>query len=335
MNVQSRVQVSDSSAIGGARRAAMQIAVDAGADETQAGRVAIVATELATNLVRHAGRGQLLLQALRLDSGTVLELVALDSGPGMSDPQRCLSDGYSTGGTSGNGLGAVRRLSQFFDLYSLPGRGAAVVSRVAIGAVSRAPADPLHFGAVSIAVDGENVCGDGWQIAFREGVLALMLVDGLGHGLCAHEASNEAAAAFAENPLMPPTTLLLQAHERMSSTRGGALACARVDTARGQLSYAGIGNISGSMVAGTRGQGLVSHNGTVGAQMRRVQGFDYAWAADNLLVMHSDGLSARWNLADYPGLASRHPALIAALLYRDCSRPRDDATIVVARIGAL
>jgi len=337
MNAQRRIKVSDASAIGVARRTATQVALDAGADETQSGRVAIVASELATNLVRHAGRGELLVQALTLEGGRYLELLAVDSGPGMRDPQRCLSDGFSTGGTSGNGLGAVRRMSQLFDVYSLPERGTAIVSRVAIGNIPRLQPQPaaaeMEFGAVNVALEGETVCGDAWQLAHNDTGLALIVADGLGHGLCAHEASIQALAVFAENPWAAPTMLLGQAHDRMSSTRGGSVACAVIDAQRGRLSYAGVGNISGALVGGARGQGLVSHNGTVGAQMRRLQGFDYAWSREQLLVMHSDGVSARWHLSDYPGLGSCHPALIAAVLYRDHSRPRDDATIVVARLG--
>jgi anti-sigma regulatory factor (Ser/Thr protein kinase) len=338
MNGQRRIVVSDSSAIGVARRVATQIATENGADETQAGRVAIVATELATNLVRHAGRGDLLLQVLKLDSGPVVELLAIDAGPGMSDPQRCLSDGYSTAGTAGNGLGAIRRMAQFFDLYSLPDRGTVLVARIAIGATIDAPAPSMHavhYGAICIALAGETVCGDGWQIAHTDTALSLIVSDGLGHGLSAHEASNEALAAFAAQPWSPPTATLGRAHERMSSTRGGAVACAIIDSERGNLCYAGVGNVAGCLIGGERSQGLVSHNGTVGAQMRRVQAFEYPWMPQQVLVMHSDGLSARWHLSDYPGLMSRHPALIAAVLFRDHARARDDATVVVAKFGSV
>jgi hypothetical protein len=74
----------------------------------------------------------------------------------------------------------------------------------------------------------------------------------------------------------------------------------------------------------------VSHNGTLGFQFRRLQQFEYAFGTGALLVMHSDGLSARWNLDDHPGLRQRHPAVIAATLHRDHSRGRDDSTVVVS-----
>lgn len=329
MTLQRRMAITDASAIGAARRMATQIAVEAGADETHAGRVAIVASELATNLVRHANGGEFLVQVLD-QAAPVVELVALDSGPGMGDTALCLSDGYSTHGTSGNGLGAVRRLSVFFDVYSQLGKGTVVVARVALSA-RRPPVTAAAFelGAVSVALPGELVCGDGWMLIDNEPKIALMVVDGLGHGLLAHEAARAAKEAFNTTP-WPPVASLQRANEHLSSTRGGAVACALLDRSRGLLSYAGVGNISGTLV-GERNQGLVSHNGTVGAQMKRVQGFDYAWKPNCLLVMHSDGVSARWKLGDYPGLAARHPAIIAAVLFRDFARERDDATIVVLK----
>ena len=182
--------ITDASAIGSARRTATQIAVEAGADETQAGRVAIVASELATNLVRHGGGGSLLMQVLEQPGQPVVELVALDSGAGMGDTSLCLSDGYSTRGTAGNGLGAVRRLSVFFDIYSQPGKGTVVVARLAVSARGAlAPATSFELGAVSVALHGEPICGDGWSLVASGDHIALMVVDGLGHGLLAHEAA--------------------------------------------------------------------------------------------------------------------------------------------------
>jgi hypothetical protein len=84
--------------------------------------------------------------------------------------------------------------------------------------------------------------------------------------------------------------------------------------------------------AGSRG--LFTHNGTVGAQVRKVQEFEYAWPDGGLLVMHSDGLQTRWSMDPYPGLMARHPAVVAGVLYRDFQRGRDDATVLVLRCNS-
>jgi hypothetical protein len=99
----------------------------------------------------------------------------------------------------------------------------------------------------------------------------------------------------------------------------------------GKLHYAGVGNISGVIIDPHRSRGLVSLNGTLGLQSARVRQFDYDYSEDSAVVMHSDGLSARWHLSDYPGLCLKHAAVIAGVLFRDHARKRDDATVLVAR----
>ena len=318
---QRRHLIEEESQIGEARRDAQRLAMQYSLDETQTGRVAIAATELATNLYRHGSGGQLLLQPIKVGDKEAIELLAIDKGRGMSDVNRCLGDGYSTGGTAGTGLGAVRRLSVEFDIYSVPGEGTVVMSRIGPAAGSR-------FGAICIAVQGEIECGDGWALAQDDDWTTLMVVDGLGHGSLAAVAAESAQRTFAETPAESPRGLLERAHRALGNTRGAAAAVARV-AATGTVAYAGVGNISGCLVSAEKSQGLISHNGTLGMTMPRVQQFTYERAAESFLVMHSDGISARWDLHQNVALRQRHPAIIAAVLYRDHARARDDATVVV------
>jgi anti-sigma regulatory factor (Ser/Thr protein kinase) len=322
------IAVQEASQAGEARRVAARMAEAIGFDERARGEVAIVATELATNLARHARDGRLLIQALHLSGGRTLEMLSIDAGPGMTDVQRCLHDGYSTAGTPGNGLGAVRRLSSDFDVHSTPGAGTVIVSRL------RRPADTpasgsaarCEYAAISVPAPHEHVCGDTWRIAEREGACAVLVADGLGHGALAAEAATRAAAVFDEGPFDEGAVFIERAHRALSGTRGAAVAVARIGTS---VRYTGVGNISGMLAGGERSRGLATQNGTVGVQMRKVLSFDYEWPPRGLLVMHSDGISNRWLLDTYPGLARRHPAVVAGVLWRDFSRGRDDATIVV------
>jgi anti-sigma regulatory factor (Ser/Thr protein kinase) len=318
---QRRHLIEEESQIGEARRDAQRLAVAYGLDETQTGRVAIAATELATNLYRHGSGGQLLLQPIKAGDKEAIELLAIDKGRGMIDVDRCLGDGYSTGGTAGTGLGAVRRLSVEFDIHSVPGGGTVVMSRIGPVAGSR-------FGAISIPVQGETECGDGWALIQDHEGASLMVVDGLGHGSFAAVAAECAQRIFAGSPAESPRGLLERAHRALGSTRGAAAAVARI-AAAGKVSYAGVGNICGCLVSAEKSQGLVSHNGTLGLTMPRLQQFEYERAAGAFLVMHSDGISARWDLHANAVLRQRHPAIIAAVLYRDHARARDDATVVV------
>ena len=330
MSAQATFAVADPSQVGAVRRAALRLAQTSGLSETVSGAVAIVASELATNLSRYATGGHVFLRAVADGTNTstahpAVEVLSVDTGPGL-DPLRALQDGYSTGGTSGNGLGAVRRLSTEFDLYSAPGTGTVVLARVT---------DPSHrrarfsWGAVATCAPHETVSGDAWRVVTGADGLALMMADGLGHGEHANVAAEAVASAFEADPFAAPQQVCERAHRAAQGTRGAAIGVARI--AGASLRYAGVGNISGSIVTGPQSRGLASQNGTIGAQVRRVQEFEYNWGPGALLVLHSDGLTNRWSLDRYPGLVARHPSVIAAVLHRDFLRGRDDATVVVVR----
>ena len=110
------------------------------------------------------------------------------------------------------------------------------------------------------------------------------------------------------------------------------MAIAQLDRTQQTVCFAGIGNISGVVVTDRQTRSMVSYNGTVGHMMPKVAEFVYPWSQQFLLILHSDGLEAQWNLNHYPGLGARHPGLIAAVLYRDFKRTRDDITVIVVKM---
>jgi len=329
---QSRMQIEDASHVGECRRTAQRLAESWEFDETLAGRVGIVATELANNVIKHAGRGELLIQAIPGEFAMTIEIIAIDRGPGMQ-VETCMRDGYSTAGTAGTGLGAILRLSTLFDVYSLADQGTVVVSRIAKQTKSRsnpaAAKTTSEFGAICLAVAGEIECGDAWRIAERDGETAIMVADGLGHGTFAAAASRAAAVCFSERPFEAPSETMQRLHNMLSGSRGAAVACAVLDPAKSKVVYSGVGNIAGSVLSGERSKGMVSHNGILGVQLLRRQQFEYDYGRGSRIVMHSDGMSARWSMGNYPGLLGHHAAVIAAVLYRDHARARDDVTVVV------
>ncbi len=320
------IPVREVSQVGEARRAAARLCAEAQFDELRRGRIAIVVTELATNLVAHAGGGEVLLQLFEHAGRIEFEVLAIDRGPGMQ-LQQCMVDGHSTRGTPGCGLGAIQRQSDTFDAWSKQGAGTVVFSRIAKTGAPRASA--YDFGALAQPYPGEIVCGDGWKLRETESSLLVQLVDGLGHGQPAADAAHAAAIAFDSAPRTQPAAVLEHAHARLSGTRGAAIAVALIDGSS-RLCYAGIGNIAGSLLDDGGSRGLASHNGTGGVQLRKLQEFEYPWREDSTLVMHSDGLQTRWRLDNYPGLRQCHPAVIAGVLYRDFRRGRDDVSVLVA-----
>ena len=322
------VAVPDGSAIGSARRTAVSLAEDLGLAEAQTGKVALVVTELATNLVRHAGGGTLIVQPAEPDGG--LEVVAVDRGPGIANLAEAFRDGYSTGGTRGEGLGAVARLADHCELFSVPGGGTIVLGRFVDGGKTVA-SPPLLIGGVSVSHPGETICGDAWAATRLPDRVTLLVADGLGHGPAAAAAASEAVRVFRQQPGAPPADVVADAHGALRSTRGAALGVVEIRPAAGLATFVGVGNIAGSILRSGESRSVVSHAGIVGHQCRKIQEFTYPWGAGSTLVLYSDGLQSHWQLGRYPGLLERHPTIVSAALYRDHARGRDDVTVVTVR----
>jgi anti-sigma regulatory factor (Ser/Thr protein kinase) len=314
-----------------ARAAARDLAERAGFDTTDAHRVGLVATELATNLAKHTTGGEILLRISSSDSPAEVELLAIDGGPGIPDMSRSLADGHSTSGSPGTGLGAIRRLSDDFDIYSNVGRGTVVLARMRARRSPRPVQRAFEVDAVSVAMPGEEVCGDSWHVQHRPGEAVIIVADGLGHGLGAADAATAAIRTSSSRVFAGSTAVLEAVHDGIRHTRGAAAAVAVLQRDSQVLRFSGVGNISASIHGYSTTRRAVSHNGTLGHQARHFREYAYPWEPGTMLVMHSDGLTSHWSLDGYPGLRTHRPALIAAVLYRDFRRLRDDVTIVVAR----
>ncbi|MDB6060795.1 MAG: serine/threonine protein kinase [Verrucomicrobiaceae bacterium] len=336
------------------RRYALQMAGWLGFNEVDAGRVGIIVSELATNIVKHAGRGELLLRWVR-DGGDGLEILALDRGPGIANLEASFRDGVSTAGTAGSGLGAIQRMADDFQVFTQPDKGsvfyvkinAATKPKINSSATTNASdvtatsaptsganalqTGPLQIGAICIPKPPEEACGDAWYIDARGDTVLVGVADGLGHGPDAATASRAALNALAGEASLAPGRLIEVAHQRARATRGAAVSFAALQPALNQIKYAGVGNIAASVCSENTRQQLISHNGIVGHNMRKVQEFTLDWPPTAAIVLHSDGISTQWDLRLYPGLLTRHPALIAAVIYRDFCRKTDDATVVVIK----
>jgi anti-sigma regulatory factor (Ser/Thr protein kinase) len=332
MNITAAFPVTDRSQVAEPRRTALWLASRLEFSDERAGRAALVVTELATNLAKHARSGEMLLRPLCDADGDAqgIEILALDKGPGMADLASSRRDGHSTSGTLGQGLGAIERQADWLDIYT-HATGTAIAARIWREAPRPGASAPLHeIGAVHVCKPEEVTCGDAWAWRMREGRLALFVADGLGHGLQAHEAAAAAVRSVAASPESPPARAIDDAHAALRATRGAAVACLDVDLDRGTARYAGLGNIAGLVLLPNGGRhSMVSHNGTAGHNATRIQEFTYPVPRGSILVMFSDGLGTHWDLGAYPGLRTRSASLIAGVLYRDFSRRRDDVTVVV------
>ena len=314
-----------------ARRHAATLAQKLGFQEPAAGQLALALTEAGTNILKHAREGRIVVRVIERGGVLGLETLAIDRGPGIANLGESMRDGYSTAGSPGTGLGALKRMTSAFDIWSQPGKG----TLVRFEAWPRPPAaEALPAGAISLPKSGEPVCGDGWTVVQGRGCIVLFVVDGLGHGPDAATAARSAVDIVERHAQLDAMNLMQAVHDALRPTRGAAAALAMLQPQSELCTFCGVGNIAASIRANGAARNMVSHNGTLGHQVRRMQEFSYPFPRGALFVAHSDGIATHWDLAGYPGLAARHPSMVASALARDYARGRDDLTIVALRNGA-
>ncbi|MFH8976932.1 SpoIIE family protein phosphatase [Streptomyces sp. NPDC017890] len=337
------VPVHDSTRVRDARVAAEHAAALAGLDGQHTATAALVATELATNLLKHAGGGQVLIDVVAPcvltadgDETRLVQVVTVDHGPGIADVSAALSDGFSTTQSLGAGLGTCARLADDFDLHSVPGRGTVVVARVGAVPQGRAtgPAAGVRAGAVNVPFGGADYSGDAWAWVRSGDRVTLMLADGLGHGPEAARASTAAVEALRGSAHLTPAQALRRLDTALTGTRGAAVAVAQVDTRAAVLRFAGVGNIGARLYEHGTWRHLVSRPGIVGTHRpTTLREEETAWAHDRVLVLHSDGLPSRWTPTPDTCRTAADPAVTAAVTVRDASSParpvRDDTAVAV------
>ena len=308
-----------------ARAAAAAMARRLGFPAERTDELVLAVSEAASNLDKHARDGSLLVQECFDDDAAGIELVTIDAGPGVADVRAAVRDGHSTAGTLGVGLGAIRRIADFAELFSMLGHGTALVAR--FWPQPRTP--KVRCAGLIRPISGETESGDAFAALFAGELITGVLCDGLGHGPLAATAAREALAAVLENPDGDPAALLRRAHERMGTTRGGAVAVVQTD---GRLvRFAGLGNVAAWILAGDTRSGLTSVPGIAGHQARSIRQFEYPLPPGAAVVLHSDGLSSRWDVRHLPGLSGLDPLVIAASLLAEAGAHRDDAGILVLK----
>lgn len=339
MRLQRKFAMTHASEVSAARRHGQLLAEQVGIGPNQAGKLAIAITEAGTNILKHGSDGWLVISAARHNGCDGVEVMALDRGKGIANISQSLRDGVSTTGTAGTGLGAMRRLSDIFDLYSTPTLGTAVFLFIGdatgfdgrLDGIRSAAPQRLQIGAVCLPIAGEEECGDDWEVVQDEQSATILVVDGLGHGPGAAQAAHAAVAHLRMESGKTPLALVHSLHTALGATRGAAALIAQLRLEGDCLSFVGVGNIAARVIDGDQNQHLVSHNGIVGHNLRKVQSLSVRWPVGACCVVCSDGIATQWDIANYPGLLACHATLIAGVLYRDFLRLRDDATVLVLK----
>jgi anti-sigma regulatory factor (Ser/Thr protein kinase) len=320
------LRVEDPSAAAACRGAAQALATRLQFPEARADQLALAVTEAASNLDKHASQGSMLLRIAREGARPGIEMVTIDAGPGLHDAGAALRDGHSTSGTLGIGLGTISRLADFYDLYSVRGRGTALVARFW---PEPRTSTPRRYAGLVRPITGETECGDVFGAAESGGAVTGVLCDGLGPGPLAATAALEAVAAVLDDPAAEPAALVERAHRRLAHTRGGAIGV--VQLAGQAVKFAGLGNIAATILADGERKGMLSVPGIAGHQARTIRQFDYTAPPGAAIILHSDGISARWQPAALPGLNARDPLVVAATLLAQAGSHRDDAGVLVLK----
>lgn len=308
-------------------------AVQAGFPETKVGAIDIIVSELTSNLVKHAGSGELLYRFTKENNMPVLELLALDNGPGIRDITHSMKDGVSTTKTLGQGLGAMERLSDVFQLYSLPSWGTVTYCRMA--ARQETPAsvgNGLLFKVLNVSKPGETVSGDGCNIIQNRREARILLGDGLGHGPEAHAAANSAIEVFKQNRDTDPVEVLRSIHHHVKKTRGLVGTVVIADFGEKKWKICGIGNISTRLYDGLIPKNYISYNGIIGLNIpTTLKSHEADMGKHQCIVMTSDGLRTRWELSQFPSILRYDPLVLAAAIYKDNARKNDDMSILICR----
>ena len=324
------IGISDASGVAEARRSVAELGASVDLDEAAAGHLALAVTEAGSNVFKHARGGSIVARILERGDARGIEVMAIDKGPGMANIAVSMRDGHSTSGTPGAGLGALSRMTSELEVWSRPGAG--TLLRFEIWPKSASPgAGSLPTGVITQEKSGEPICGDGWTVVQGRGRLVVFVVDGLGHGPDAAAAARAALDTVEKNAQREAPHIIDAVHNALRPTRGAAGAVALLQPESELCVFCGIGNISASIRSPGSTRSMVSHNGTLGHQVRKIQEFQYPFPKGSLLVMHSDGIDTHWDLAAYPGIETRHPAFVSAALYRDHSRGRDDLAVLALR----
>lgn len=307
---------------------------EAGFSDKRTSAIDIVVAEMASNLVKHGGGGEILVRMYSDDSNPYIELISIDNGPGMADPQRMMEDGVSTANTLGHGLGTIKRMSDFFQLYSLKDWGTILLSRVYKNEQPRTRKKPLaEIRQLVIAKPGEKVSGDGAYCDLNENRLRLFLGDGLGHGPEAHLAVQQAIAALAASNEDAPVDILRQLNIAVKKTRGLVGTAVVYDIKDKCWRVCGIGNIA-TRVHAVVTKNCMSYNGIIGMNIpNTLNEQEIKSERGQVVIMCSDGIKTRWELQKYVGIFRYDLSILAAVIYKDFARRTDDMSVLACRIN--
>jgi len=316
-----------------ARTKGEKLARSIGMGKAQVADVAIAISELASNLVKHKVReGKITIREIRAGEKKGIEVVSSDLGPGIDNIDQAMTDSYSTAASLGIGLPAVNRLMDEFQIRSNIGEGTLVTTRKWVKPEMPYILVPeLDLSVFSRPIPGQKYNGDAYFVKRYEDKVMFAVIDGLGHGQDAQEAS-QAAVDCLENYYRRPFAEIFQlCHQRLKRTRGAAMSLCRISLKERVMTHAGIGNVQTRVYSSEKAPAPFCINGTLGVAMRTVKVDDYPLPENSIISMFSDGISGHFSPDNLPGFLNLKPQRLAKQIIDNHGRDNDDATIIVGR----
>ena len=311
------------------------LAVSAGFSETKVGEIDIIISEMVTNLVKHAGEGQILVKLLEEEDIQGIEIISIDNGPGMNDVTRMVADGVSTTNTLGQGLGAMKRLSQVFQIYSQRNWGTVILARVfeKERPYRKKPA-LAEIRSVVLPKPGEEACGDGFYFSQTEDHIRLFLGDGLGHGPEAAHAVQQAGKTFLASSATDPVEVIRQLHPAVKKTRGLVGTVAVFDLKAQCWRVCGVGNISTKVVGTVAQKNNMAYNGIIGLNVpNTLNTQEIRHEKGQHLILCSDGIKSKWDLSRHPMIIRYDLSIMAATIIKDFARYTDDMSVAICKLN--
>jgi anti-sigma regulatory factor (Ser/Thr protein kinase) len=326
-------EIEDRSFVAFVKREIHQKAVKAAFNPTRVGNIDIIVSELTSNIIKHAERGELLYKFSDENNCKLLEIICIDGGSGIKDITHSMKDGISTTKTLGNGLGALERLSDLFQVYSIVKWGTICYCKIyAEPPVVCADSSIIKFKALNVSMPGQKVSGDGFAVEFNKDHTRIFVGDGLGHGKEAHDAVQLAISNFKLSNTNDPKEILRFIHEPVKKSRGLVGTVVVADHQLKKWAICGIGNISTRLYEGVETKNYLSYNGIIGLNIpATLKNHESEFGKHQCLIMSSDGINKRWDLSQFPAILRYDPLMLAAVIYKECARKIDDMSILIAR----
>jgi len=310
---------------------ARHTATEVGFDETVSEEVGLVATELAANVLDHAGSGEVTVARISEGDRAGVRIESMDAGPGIDDVDAAFADGASTAGSLGGGLGTVNRLMDRVTVAAPgePDYGTHVVADRWVRPEYEATADcPLSFGAASRPMRSGAANGDSFVIKRWNDRALVGVIDGLGHGRPAHAAAMAAKTYVERHFDQPMQSIFAGAERACRGTRGVVMALARFDWAASTVTVASVGNIN-HKVDGAADLQVVTRRGVIGSNGPDPVVASADWHDGDRLVLFSDGVVSHWSFDEYPDLFEQSAAASARQLLQELGKDDDDSTVLV------